>query len=41
MSDTAAQPEETEDDHLPPHPDRGDQEAEYVDVHESAAKESR
>lgn len=41
MSDTPTHPEETEDDHLHPQPDRGDQEAEYVEKHEKAAKESR
>jgi hypothetical protein len=41
MSDIPAQPEETEEDHLHPQPYRGDQEAEYAETHEKAAKETR
>jgi hypothetical protein len=40
MSDIERTPE-TEEDHPHPSPDRGEQEAKYVEAHEKAAKESR
>jgi hypothetical protein len=41
MSDDPTDPVEVDEDHLHPQPDRGEQESEYVETHEKAAKETR
>jgi hypothetical protein len=41
VSDVPTEPEEVDEDHPHPPPNRGEQEPEYIETHEKAAKESR
>ena len=41
MSDVPTESEEIDEDHPHPQPDSGEQEPEYIETHEKAAKETR